>query len=583
MAGRPPPPSPTYFHVFPSLPYPSWAQRAGAGLLAADADGPAAAAVAAGVGAGAGAGAGAGVGGPAAAAGAGAGDPAATGAGAGGPAAAGAGAGGPAVAGAGAGSHTAAAGGAGETLEPFFFPAPPPLPPPAPLQTAGANSALAAALVAARAAAADSQARVRAAALALERERDAADALARQIAEAEQLLVLPTSYDTAATSSGSTGHRASHTTVIWHDPADPHVAQLHYQAGGVQNIRLLVPVVLEPESPSYARWRDLVLLTLRRYALDDHVLVDASVAVQTPSWLRLDSVVLSWILGTISLDLHDLVRNSADARRAWLALEGQFLGNAEARALRLDASFRTFVQGDLSVGDFCRRMKSMADSLGDLGWPVEDRILVLNVLRGLSDRYAHLRTWITRQRPFPSFLQVRDDLVMEELTQGVQPGSTSAPGSSSSSTALAATPPARSFAPPPSSLLGSPPPGPGGGGGGGAVASAVAAEGGVGAAGATTHRCLQGATSRPRLHGVQPGPLSTTCGWGASPCGPSRLQAESLAHQWPCSLELLRGFTPRLRGLHLPAHLRGCHLPTPCPGLSVGTRRPWPDPSAPWP
>ena len=49
-------------------------------------------------------------------------------------------------------------------------------------------------------------------------------------------------------------------------------------------------------------------------------------------------------------------------------------------------------------------MKGLADSLGDLGWPVEDRILVLNVLRGLSDRYSYLRTWITRQRPFPTFL-----------------------------------------------------------------------------------------------------------------------------------------------------------------------------------
>jgi hypothetical protein len=55
-----------------------------------------------------------------------------------------------------------------------------------------------------------------------------------------------------------------HTAILWHDPADPLVTQLHYQAGGrVQNIRLLVPVFLEPESPSYARWRDLVLLTLR--------------------------------------------------------------------------------------------------------------------------------------------------------------------------------------------------------------------------------------------------------------------------------------------------------------------------------
>jgi hypothetical protein len=253
------------------------------------------------------------------------------------------------------------------------------------------------------------------AALAWERERDAADALARQIADVDQRLVLPAYHDVGATSSGSTGHRTSTTAVIWHDPADPLMAQLHYQAGGVQNIRLLVPVVLEPESSSYARWRDLVL-TLCRYALDDHVLVDTSVAVQTPSWLRLDSIVLSWIIGTISLDLHDLVRNTADARQAWLALEGQFLGNAEARALRLDASFRTFVQGDLTVGEFCRKMKTMADSLGDLGWPVEDRILVLNALRGLSERYSHLRTWITRQRPFPTLLQVRDDLVTEELT-----------------------------------------------------------------------------------------------------------------------------------------------------------------------
>jgi hypothetical protein len=66
-------------------------------------------------------------------------------------------------------------------------------------------------------------------------------------------------------------------------------------------------------------------------------------------------------------------------------------------------------------------MKGMADSLHNLGWPVEDRILVLNVLHGLSDRYAHIRTWITRQRSFPTFLQVCDDLVMEELSQGITP------------------------------------------------------------------------------------------------------------------------------------------------------------------
>jgi hypothetical protein len=97
------------------------------------------------------------------------------------------------------------------------------------------------------------------------------------------------------------------------------------------------------QSPSYARWRDLLLLTLRRYALDDHVLCDPTGVAPTTAWVRLDSIVLTWIVGTISVDLHSLLRTLPHAQAAWLAIEGQFLGNAEARALRLDTAFRTFV------------------------------------------------------------------------------------------------------------------------------------------------------------------------------------------------------------------------------------------------
>jgi hypothetical protein len=75
-----------------------------------------------------------------------------------------------------------------------------------------------------------------------------------------------------------------------HDPSGPHpdgdpdalfeaatIANLHAQAASVQNIHALVPVVLEPLSTHYNRWHDLVLLALERYALDDHVLRDATV------------------------------------------------------------------------------------------------------------------------------------------------------------------------------------------------------------------------------------------------------------------------------------------------------------------
>ena len=102
---------------------------------------------------------------------------------------------------------------------------------------------------------------------------------------------------------------------------------------------------------------------------------------------------MSWIFGTISLDLQDIVKtHGGTARQAWLAFEVQFLGNAEFRALQFDSTLRTFEQGDLSVGEFCRRMKGMADALHDFGCPVSDRVLVLNVLRGLSSTYNHLKS-----------------------------------------------------------------------------------------------------------------------------------------------------------------------------------------------
>ena len=86
------------------------------------------------------------------------------------------------------------------------------------------------------------------------------------------------------------------------------LVQLHLQATGVQNIRALVTVLLDPTSSSYGRWRDQVLLALPRYALDDHALVDLPIEARDVAWLRLDSVAMSWIFGTISLDLQDLVR-----------------------------------------------------------------------------------------------------------------------------------------------------------------------------------------------------------------------------------------------------------------------------------
>jgi hypothetical protein len=68
------------------------------------------------------------------------------------------------------------------------------------------------------------------------------------------------------------------------------------------------------------------------------------------------------------------------------------------------------------VGEYCRQMKGLADSLRNLGEPVADRTLVLNLLCGLSPCYDHLKALIKRTVPFPTFHVVRNALLLEELT-----------------------------------------------------------------------------------------------------------------------------------------------------------------------
>lgn len=108
-------------------------------------------------------------------------------------------------------------------------------------RAASDDATFAAALLAAKAHVAASQERVRVAAAAWERERTAADALSRQVAEAERYFAVSTGQqpvvnlvDTATSSSHQAPLAGSGTQ---HSATDPLVAHLHLQVVGVQNIR----------------------------------------------------------------------------------------------------------------------------------------------------------------------------------------------------------------------------------------------------------------------------------------------------------------------------------------------------------
>jgi hypothetical protein len=270
-----------------------------------------------------------------------------------------------------------------------------------------AHSTLAAALTAAKAAVAAAREREQQAALVWRLEKAVTDALECDLVAAERQLAAPSE------------------TPFLPDTVDTFevftITILHAQVVNVQDIRSLVPVTLDPFSNHYAP----LARPRPADALDDHVTSDVA-ASTLPHWWGMDNVVLSWLFDTLTIKFQDIVRQrGGTTRQVWLAIEEELI-NRKDGALHLNAALWTFIQGDLNVNDYCHKMKGMADTFRDLDEPMAEHTLVLNILRGLNKRYDLLNTFLKRVVPFPSFHDVHNDLLLEELTMGVEAASDSA-------------------------------------------------------------------------------------------------------------------------------------------------------------
>jgi hypothetical protein len=243
----------------------------------------------------------------------------------------------------------------------------------------------------------------------------------------------------------------------------------------------------------------------------------------------MDGVVKSWIIGTITDDLAATISaRDSTARDAWVAVESQFLNNRKTRALLLDTKFRNFAQGDLSIAEYSKEMKRMADMLADLGEVVSDRTLVLNVIRGLSERFKTVGMHLRHGCPFPTFADAQADLFLEQLTMEHQTSQAAALAASTTSTHAPTSQP-------PAGRAGS---------GGGSGAKGGATSGGASAPASKSRRSKRGGKSF--------GGQGTQAGQGAQ-AGDAQARTTSWPsyNPWTSTIQMWPG--PRLALAPLPA------------------------------
>ncbi|XP_022007194.1 uncharacterized protein LOC110906356 [Helianthus annuus] len=82
------------------------------------------------------------------------------------------------------------------------------------------------------------------------------------------------------------------------------------------------------------------------------------------------------------------------------------------------------------MAEYCQHAKHLADQLKSVGSPVDDRMLVIKILTGLTEQYDSISTVLQNRDPLPDFNEVRSRLNMEEqkkkrhVTRGSQAATT---------------------------------------------------------------------------------------------------------------------------------------------------------------
>ncbi|GJX78829.1 ribonuclease H-like domain-containing protein [Tanacetum coccineum] len=109
-------------------------------------------------------------------------------------------------------------------------------------------------------------------------------------------------------------------------------------------------------------------------------------------WRRLDSLVKVWIYDTISTSLlQTVLKKNATAKDVWKSLEDLFHDNKEARAMELHEELRSMKLRDLSIVEYFKRIKVIADLLANINLAVDENNLVMHAMNGLGDKYVYVK------------------------------------------------------------------------------------------------------------------------------------------------------------------------------------------------
>ncbi|KAL0418446.1 UNVERIFIED_CONTAM: Retrovirus-related Pol polyprotein from transposon RE1 [Sesamum radiatum] len=215
----------------------------------------------------------------------------------------------------------------------------------------------------------------------------------------------------ANTSAANSGRRR--------EPELPEFLQLH---GGDHPGMILVNTPFDGND--FLAWRRSVVIALRAKMklgfIDGRYIMPDKTSETYDTWVRVDSMVTSWILNAVTKKISRGFLYTKSSRQLWLDLEERYGENNGPLVYQLQRAIASITQGTLSIVEYFNNLSALWDELECLKPPKvctcglctcgvtkvtteEDNLTKLvQFLMGLDDSYDNIRNQILVMDPFPS-------------------------------------------------------------------------------------------------------------------------------------------------------------------------------------
>lgn len=196
-------------------------------------------------------------------------------------------------------------------------------------------------------------------------------------------------------------------------PTGPTASQLVF---ALTNVYSQFSFKLSTDGSKYKLWRRIFLDMCKGAKVHGHITGKSKpTGDNDEDWEAIDSRIKSWFYSTCDANLLQIISSDdCTAKNLWDKLDEFFLNNKMSRMLQLQEQFRNTKKGTSSITDFCHTLKNLADALADCDSNINEIELVMQILRQLPPSYHSIVDVITNTKPFPSFLEAKNMLLLHE-------------------------------------------------------------------------------------------------------------------------------------------------------------------------